>query len=192
MTKFAAFLATSLDGFIARSDGSIDWLEQANSLVTAGEDCGYSEFYNSIDCIVLGRKSFEKVLSFPEWPYSGKKVYVLTRQGIEPSEKKIPSGVTILSASIEQLVHKLHSAGYKKAYVDGGEVVRQFIQARRLDEITITRVPVLIHLGTRLFDNAMNDGIPQQPDVWMELVHSRSWPFGFTQDVWRIKTIHSE
>ena len=187
MTTFTAFLATSLDGYIARNDGSIDWLEQANTLVHDDEDCGYLEFFNSVDCIVLGRKSFDKVMSFPEWPYNGKKVYVLTRRGAELSERELPSKVTIVSASVEQIAQMLRSAGYKRAYVDGGEVIRQFIHAGLLDELTVTRVPVLIHSGTPLFENAMSEGASQRSDVWMELVQSRTWPFGFTQDVWRFK-----
>jgi dihydrofolate reductase len=187
LTKFAAFLATSLDGFIARSDGSIDWLEQANALVQGGEDCGYLEFFNSVDGIVLGRKSFEKVMSFPEWPYNGKKVYVLSRGGLKCEQVELPSDVHVLSANIEDLAQSLQDKGHHKVYVDGGEVIRQFIHARLLDELTITRVPVLIHSGTPLFKNDRSEGASQRSDVWMELVQSRTWPFGFTQDVWHFK-----
>jgi dihydrofolate reductase len=188
---FAAFLATSLDGYIARRDGSIDWLEKANALVSSGEDCGYSEFFSSIDCIVLGRKSFDKVMSFPEWPYVGKKVYVLSRLGIQRDAAELPPGVSVVSASVANLAQMLQEKGHRKVYVDGGEVVRQFIQSGLLDELTITRIPVLIHKGTRLFDDFNDDETLNRTDVWLELTNSCSWPFGFTQEKWSLRKTKS-
>lgn len=189
MTTFAAFLATSIDGYIARKDGHIDWLERANSLVSAGEDCGYAEFFDSVDCIVLGRKSFEKVLSFPNWPYSGKKVFVLSRKGIKMSRAELYSEVQVLSQNIVELAGQLRSAGYTKVYVDGGSVVQQFIQCGLLDELTVTRIPVLIHTGTPLFGNSENQA---HSDLWLELIESRSWSFGFTQEKWKFNKSQSE
>lgn len=186
MTAYAAFIATSLDGFIARQDGDIDWLEQANELVSDGEDCGYARFFDSIDCIVLGRKSYEKVLSFPSWPYTGKKVFVLSRTLAGHSEKKAPHDVMFLSMSVTELDSFLQSEGARSVYVDGGDVVRQFIHARLLNELTITRIPVLIHSGTRLFEEELVVGQQTPADVWLELVESKSWSFGFTQDRWKL------
>jgi dihydrofolate reductase len=74
----SVFIATSLDGFIAREDGSLDWLDAANATVAEGEDCGYAAFMNSIDVLVMGRNSYEKVLSFGQWPYKNKSVIVLS------------------------------------------------------------------------------------------------------------------
>jgi hypothetical protein len=76
---FSAFIGTSLDGFIARADGSIDWLIEANKRVPEGEDCGYADFMASVDGILMGRKTFETLLGFESWPYSGTPVYVLSR-----------------------------------------------------------------------------------------------------------------
>src|SRR3569623_1788725 len=74
----SVFIATSLDGFIARKDGAIDWLESANTCVPDGEDCGYQEFMNSVDILIMGRNTFETVLAFAEWPYGDKRVVVLS------------------------------------------------------------------------------------------------------------------
>ncbi|WP_232625608.1 dihydrofolate reductase family protein [Achromobacter deleyi] len=74
-----SFIATSLDGYIARQDGGLDWLDAANQSVTAGEDCGYAAYMRTIDALVMGRSTFEKVASFPEWPYGDLPVYVLRR-----------------------------------------------------------------------------------------------------------------
>ncbi len=75
---FAAYLASSLDGYIARLNGKLDWLESATDK-DSKEDYGYLDFMASIDCVVMGRNSFEKVASFPEWPYQGKRVIVLSK-----------------------------------------------------------------------------------------------------------------
>lgn len=76
-TKCSVFIATSLDGFISRDDGSIDWLMQANTLVPPGEDGGYKSFISTVDGLIMGRNSYEKVLSFDEWPYGNLPVVVL-------------------------------------------------------------------------------------------------------------------
>lgn len=185
MTVYSAFLATSLDGYMARQDGQIDWLEQANTRVSDGEDCGYARFFDSIDSIVLGRKTFEKVMSFPSWPYGKKKVFVLSRTLTAQPEKAAPHNVTILSMSVSQLDAFLQSEGARSVYVDGGDVVRQFIQSALLNEITITRIPVLIHSGTRLFEGVLNIQQQMCSDIWLELIESKSWPFGFTQERWK-------
>jgi dihydrofolate reductase len=77
--RCSVFIATSLDGFISRSDGRIDWLDDANRLVPLDEDCGFAEFLSGVDALVMGRNTFEQVLSFPEWPYGSKPVVVLSR-----------------------------------------------------------------------------------------------------------------
>ena len=185
--KFSAFLATSLDGFIARSHGEIDWLERANNLVPSGEDCGFSNFYNSVDCIVLGRKSFEKVLTFKDWPYGSKQVFVMSRTGAQ-----IPSQLskTVVTTDLPPLELKdsLTKLGFNNIYVDGGEIIRNFLYSGLLDEITITRIPILIHAGIPLFQNFRGTPDLLVDDLWLELVEHRSWPFGFVQEVWRVKS----
>ncbi len=81
--RASAFIATSLDGFIARPDGSIDWLDDVQTLIPEGEDCGYLQFMASIDGMVMGRHSFERVLAFEEWPYGQLPVYVMSHAPVE-------------------------------------------------------------------------------------------------------------
>ena len=94
----SVFIATSLDGFIAREDGGLDWLDQANAGVPPGEDCGYSEFMASVDALVMGRHTFEKVLGFPEWPYADKPVWVLSRT-LQTLPTGLPPSVRLLNAT---------------------------------------------------------------------------------------------
>ncbi|MFZ9519337.1 MAG: dihydrofolate reductase family protein [Silvanigrellaceae bacterium] len=186
--QFCAFLATSLDGFIARSNGEIDWLEKANSMVPAGEDCGFGMFFSSVDCLILGRKSFEKVLSFPQWPYGEKKVFVMSRKGITIPPALIKN-VSCTSKTPEDLSEHLAVLGIKRAYVDGGQIVRAFLQAGLLDELTITKIPVLIHDGLSLFEKSGSAPGHLVQDVWLELAEVRSWTFGFVQESWKLKSL---
>jgi dihydrofolate reductase len=185
--KFSAFIASSLDGFIARSNGEIDWLEQANNLVPAGEDCGFANFLNSVDCVVMGRKSFEKVLTFKDWPYYPKQVFVMSKKGIQIPER-LSKTVTATALQPPHLEKHLSGLGFKNIYVDGGQIISLFLRFGILDEITITRIPVLIHSGIPLFNKSPDATEPFFDDLWFELAENRSWPFGFIQEVWRIKS----
>lgn len=189
--QITAFIATSLDGFIARVNGDIDWLEQANSLVPQGEDCGYSNFFLNIDCIVLGRKTFEKILSFKEWPYGDKCVFVMSKKGVTIPER-LSRTVSSTDRSPISLRNILSQRGFKSIYVDGGQIIRAFLNAGLLDEITITRIPILIHSGIPLFgwDTELSRSTSQ--DFWFELKESRAWPFGFVQDILKVKALKVE
>src|ERR1700677_948389 len=85
--KCSVFIATSLDGFISRDDGSIDWLMKANTLARPGEDCGYKTFISTVDVLIMGRHSYEKVLSFDEWPYGDLPIVVMSSRAITIPEK---------------------------------------------------------------------------------------------------------
>ena len=80
--KVSAYIATSLDGFIAGKGGELDWLNESNAAVPRGEDCGFKAFLDSVDAIVMGRKTYETVLSFGEWPYEGKSIVVLSQRDL--------------------------------------------------------------------------------------------------------------
>jgi len=140
------FIGTSLDGFIARKNGDIEWLVQYanNEAVNA-----YEKFMSRIDAIVIGRGTFEKVLSFPSWPYE-KKVFVLST-----SIKEVPAAlkekVTILSMKPVELLSYLSSKGFSSIYIDGGQVIQDFLKEDLIDELIITRVPELIGTGIPLF-----------------------------------------
>ncbi|MEY4066187.1 MAG: hypothetical protein RIR26_2395 [Pseudomonadota bacterium] len=184
--KISAFIATSIDGFIARYNGDIDWLEKANNLLPAGEDCGYARFFNQIDCLVLGRKTFEKVLGFKEWPYGNKSVFVMSKKGIAVPER-LSNTVFSTDKSPSALKIELAQKGFSHIYVDGGQVIRSFLSSGLLDEITITRIPVMIHNGISLFNSDDKFSSLSTPDLWFELTESRSWTFGFVQEVWNMK-----
>ena len=117
--KASVFIATSLDGFIARPDGSIDWLDEANAVVPSGEDCGYNEFMKSVDVLVMGRNTFELALTFDAWPYEDKRVVVLSSKPLMVPVG-LPNTVTASSEAPEVLVERLSAEGAQRLYVDGG------------------------------------------------------------------------
>jgi dihydrofolate reductase len=172
----SVYIATSLDGFIAREDGSIDWLMEANTTVPAGEDCGYSAFMSTVDVLIMGRRTYEQVATFEPWPYEGRRVVVLTSREIVFRQGP---GVQ-LERSFEaprELLTRLESEGCKHAYVDGGVVIQSFLSQGLIDKLTITSIPVLIGQGRRLFG-----GIPA--DAKLRLVGSRVYDFGFVQSTY--------
>lgn len=176
-TKCSVFIATSLDGFIARADGSTDWLENAE-LPKGGDDCGFKVFFDSVDALVMGRGSFEKVLEFDHWPYQGKQVIVLSKSLTEVPDD-LQDSVSIDSSSPEELMAKFKNKGFKRVYLDGGKVIQSFLRAALVDDITITTIPILIGQGRPLFGELPHD---------VELCHAntQSWNNGFVQSVYEI------
>jgi dihydrofolate reductase len=146
----SVFIACSIDGFIARRDGAIDWLEDANRDVPAGEDCGYKNFMLRTDVIVMGRHTFEKVMSFDAWPYTEMPVVVLS-QSLARLPAATPPNVTLWHGELEELVRSLSVSGKRRIYVDGGQTIQSFLRARLIDEITVTTIPVLLGGGIPLF-----------------------------------------
>jgi dihydrofolate reductase len=139
----AVFIAVSLDGFIARPDGAIDWLTERGE--QAG-DTGYDEFMAAVDTVVLGRRTYEKVLTFGFWPYEGKQVEVLSSTLPADVDERV-----IVHRTLDGLVETLNDRGAKRIYADGGRIVQTFLRAGLLNELTITTVPVLIGQGIPLF-----------------------------------------
>ncbi|MGO3741395.1 dihydrofolate reductase family protein [Kerstersia sp.] len=174
----AVFIASSLDGFIARPDGAIDWLEQANQTVPAGEDCGYAAFMADVDLLVMGRNTFDKVMSFPEWPYAGLPVWVVTRTPLAPGQI-LPAGVHLTAELPGELADRARQQGYRKLYIDGGRLIQSFLQAGLISEITVTSIPVLLGQGRRLFDTLPGD-IP------LKLLSAQAYPFGFVQSRYQV------
>lgn len=145
--KAIVYIGTSLDGFIARKDGDIDWLTQfANDEAMKA----YEEFISRIDAIVIGRGTFEKVLTFPSWPYEQKAFLLST------SIKQVPDilkeKITLLSMKPKELLNYLSGNGFSNIYVDGGKVIQEFLKEDLIDELIISKVPVLIGSGIPLFD----------------------------------------
>lgn len=177
MINCFVFIAASLDGFIARLDGDISWL--TNSVYTIqSEDFGIAEFYSSVDTLVMGRKSYETALGFPEWPYSHLRVVVLSHSALV-----IPPGlvnkVEHMSGSPAEIAQRLEDSGSHRVYVDGGKTIQGFLQAGLIDEITLTTIPILLGGGVRLFG-------PFDCDISLQLVSSRAYPNGFVQTKYKV------
>ncbi|HEY0635436.1 MAG TPA: dihydrofolate reductase family protein, partial [Gammaproteobacteria bacterium] len=132
----SVFIATSLDGYIARADGSIDWLEQANTSIPAGEDCGYGEFFASVDALVMGRNTFELVRGFDAWPYGTKRVVVMSSHHVE-IPATLTHSVTCSSATPGDVVAQLAAEGAHHLYIDGGKTIQGFLRAGLIDDLTI-------------------------------------------------------
>lgn len=176
--KGSVFVATSVDGFIARLDGSIDWLIQANAVVPKGEDCGYKAFMETVDALVMGRNTFEQVLTFSEWPYGDKKVIVLTRKGVVVTDA-LRQTVSTSSEDPASLVERLSSAGLQHLYIDGGQTIQGFLRAGLVNELTITVVPILLGEGIPLWGSTGQD-------VYLTHMSSQTYPFGFVQSKYRV------
>ena len=167
--RCSVFLATSVDGYIARRDGSLDWLERFH-----GHDHGYAAFFASIDTIVIGRGTYDTVLGFGEWPYPGKRVVVMTHR---PGAAR--HGERFTGAPLDEVVAEVSRAGARRIYVDGGNVIRQFLAARLIDDLTISVVPIVLGGGIRLF--AGDEG-----EHALVLEGSESWSNGLVQLRYRL------
>jgi len=176
--RCAAFIASSLDGYIARSDGNIDWLDAANRSVTPGVDCGYGEFMADVDALVMGRNTFEKVLSFQTWPYGSTRVIVLSRSALTLPQDT-PAGVSLSNEGPRALVERLSEQGVRKLYIDGGLTIQSFLAEGLLDEITVTVVPILLGSGRPLFG-------PLPADVHLAHDGTTAFDFGFVQSRYRV------
>ena len=157
-----AFIACSLDGLIARPGGELDWLALAEE---PGEDHGYAAFVSRVDTLVMGRGTFETVRDFPEWPYAGLRAIVLSRTlGEADLPARLHGLLELHSGELPNLLPLLDGA--KGVYVDGGQVLQSFIRAELLDELTVTRLPILLGQGRPLFG-------PLEADVRWEHVQTR-------------------
>ena len=175
----SVFVAVSLDGFIARPDGGIDWLEEANKLIPPGEDCGFAEFMIGIDALVMGRATFEQALTFPEWMYGDKPMYVLSRT-LTSRPAAAPSTVQLHALEPSEMVRLAAANGHKRLYVDGGRTIQGFVAAGLISDFTITVIPVLLGAGLRLFGELV-------ADVPLTHVSTKDYPFGFVQSRYNLE-----
>nr|WP_167527458.1 dihydrofolate reductase family protein [Bradyrhizobium betae] len=148
------FIAASVDGYIARPDGDIDWL---GKYAASGENTGYDAFMDTIDGLVMGRVTFEKVLSFDSWPF--KKLVVVLSQTLLQADLRadLDGKVRISSLAPQPLMQALASAGWRRAYVDGGRVIQSFLRENLISDIVLTRIPVLLGDGIPLFGRLAAD-----------------------------------
>jgi dihydrofolate reductase len=171
--KVSVYIATSRDGFIARRNGDIDWLTGGEG----GEDYGYAEFMSCIDHIVMGRNTYEKVLTFGGWRYD-KKVIVLTNRDLT-TPPELSDKVEALRLSPRELVNEMDTRGAKHIYLDGGVTIQRFLREGLVDEMTITTIPILIGEGLPLFGKL-------EKDLKLELIKSESFKNGFVQNKYRV------
>lgn len=172
------FIATSLDGFIARDDGDIAWLE---SVPTVGEGHGFETFMADVDGIVMGRSTYETARDFESWPYQ-KPVAVLSRSLTQDDVPPTLSGkVQICAGTPEAIVEVLSGQGWKRAYVDGGQVIQAFLKADLIEDLVITRIPVLLGTGRPLFG-------PLSHDVRLEHIETTAFPSGLVQSTYRVRS----
>lgn len=146
------YIATSLDGFIADKNGSLDWLHAIPN--PNKSDFGWADFLSSIDAIVMGRNTFESVCGFDcDWPYP-KPVFVVSNTLEQLTKHQDKAG--LISGAPPAITNALHAQGFKRLYIDGGKTIQGFLQHNLIDEMIITTVPILLGGGTRLFDALPN------------------------------------
>lgn len=173
MLKASVFIATSLDGFIARPDGGLDWLPTDDV-----EDHGYNAFIASVDALVMGRNTFDTVLGFGGWHYGKKPVFVLTTR---PLNAPLPAEAVIetMAGSPEEIVAQLAARGCRHVYLDGGITIQRFLRAGLVQRLIITRVPVLIGAGIPLFGLLPHD-------ITLQHVDTREFASGLVQSEYSI------
>ena len=170
--KASVFVGTSVDGFIARSDGALDFLPPGG-----GEPHGYEEFMATVDALVVGRKTYETVLAFDVWPYGKKPTFVLSTHSLLPA----PAAAVVerLSGSPADIVSQLSARGIQHIYVDGGVTIQGFLRAGLIQRLVVTRVPVLIGSGIPLFG-------PTTRDIALKHIATRQYASGLVQSEYEI------
>ncbi len=168
--RTSVYIATSQDGFIARPNGDIDWLNDP-SLALLDEDYGYQTFMDSVDTLVMGRLTFEKVLSFGEWPYSAKRVVVLSSTNPTVPDA-LRDRVSVLSEPPGAVLDYVAKMGGQHVYLYGGQTIQRFLREKYVDELILTRLPILLGQGIPLFG-------PLREDVHLRHMETRTFSNGF-------------
>ena len=165
--RVSVFVGTSLDGFIARANGDFDFL-----FPSGNEPHGYDEFIATVDALVMGRNTYEKVLTFSDWPYGEKPVFVLSTRPLLP----VPAGAIVerMTGTASEILSQLGTRGVRHVYVDGGITIQGFLEAGLIQRLIITRVPVLIGDGIPLFGV-----IPH--DIMLSHIGTRQYASGLVQ-----------
>lgn len=169
--RASVFVGASLDGFIARPDGTFDFLPESP------EPHGYDEFFAAVDAMVMGRKTYETVLAFGSWPYGNKPVFVLSTRPLAPA----PAGAVVerVAGTPREIMAHLAQQGIQHVYVDGGQTVHAFLRAGLIDRITITRVPVIIGSGISIFGAL-------EHDIRLQHITTRHFPSGLVQSEYAV------
>lgn len=166
--KVILYIAASLDGYIAKPNGDIDWLSIVQK---QGEDYGYSEFIKTVDTVILGRKTYDKVMSMADsFPHEGKDWYVITR------EERPPEGrIKFYNGKIQDLMAELKSHEGSNIFIDGGaELINELMKNDLIDEFIISIIPVFLGNGIRLFKD-------YRPEMKLKLINGKTYDSGLVQ-----------
>ena len=171
--RASVFVGTSVDGFMARVDGALDFLPPGG-----GEPHGYDAFIASVDALVIGRNTYEVVLAFDPWPYGDKPVFVLSSKPLRDA----PTGAVVerMSGEVGDIVSQLAARGFAHLYIDGGITIQQFLRAGLIQRLIVTRVPVLIGTGVPLFG-------PLDRDIRLTHVATRQYASGLVQSEYLVE-----
>lgn len=170
------FIATSLDGYIAKLDGGIDWLLSRDD---PGEDHGYNDFIKDIDGLIMGRGSFEKALTFDPWPYALPVVVMSKTLTSEEIPSRLKGKVRIVDLAPPQLMKFLEKEGWRKVYVDGGQIIQSFLREKLIANMVITTAPVLLGEGRRLFG-------PLNEEISLTHLKTKAFPSGLVQSTYKV------
>jgi dihydrofolate reductase len=178
--KCSVFIATSADGFIAKPNGSVDWLHTAgNQEADMGDhaDMGLTKYISSVDCMIMGRKCMDTISSMnltpDQWFYGDMKIIVLSNT-LKEAPENLKGKVEMYSGDLNELISNLENEGLKHAYIDGGTTIQAFINLQLINELTITRTPVLLGQGISLFGKTSKD-------IKLEQAEAIAFPNDFVQ-----------
>ena len=176
--KTIAYLAVSVDGYIAAKDDGLDWLNELPN--PEQSDFGYADFMSGIDALLMGSRTFQVVLDFGVWHYE-KPVFVASRQMTE-----IPAGyeerISLVQGEMAEILHSIREQGYGNIYVDGGILIRSCLREGLLDEMILTRIPIVLGDGVPLF-------VPSEQSIDLEHVSTQIHGVGLVQSHYRIKKL---
>jgi len=173
MAEVVLYIASSVDGYIARSDGSVDWLAQVRQ---EGEDYGYQAFFDTVDALLMGSRTYEQLLTLGNWPYPDKPCYVFSRRAL----KTVDSGIQLMGHDLEQALIEIEDRAAKHAgtparlwLVGGSQLIRSFMDANLVDEMVLSLIPVMLGEGIPLF-------LSEQPRQ-LHLQHGHAYASGLVQ-----------
>lgn len=183
--KCSVFIATSLDGFIARENGEVDWLHTSGNInVDLGDqsDMGMNAFMSTVDCMIMGRKCMDMIssmnLSADQWPYGDIKIVALSNTITKPPDN-LKNKVEMYSGDILALISKLENAHFKHAYIDGGATIQAFLDLELINEMTITKAPIILGTGIPLFGKTIKD-------IKLEAAEAEAFPNDFVQIKYKV------
>ena len=178
--KISVYTGVSLDGFIARENGALDWLPggESEEYSAEEEDYGYYSFWNSVDALMMGRFTFDKVLSFKKWPYGNKPVYILSHS-LKKLPAHLPETVCLKSGVPSDIYRELASAQVQHLYLDGGRTIQSFLREGLVNELILTVIPILIGSGIRLFGSL-------QHDIKLKHLETQAFESGLVQSTYKV------